>query len=107
MKKKTWFINLKENPVMSSILATIALISTLGGAVWSLGDRPPWASVERVAQIEQAMMRTRYSQVLGEIYKLQQIAKVRRLTPIEQQYLQSLETERRILACQLRIGPCQ
>ena len=103
-------MNSKSLKLTASVIASLGVI---GGAVWTLGDRPPWAGVERVAQVQQSlqdmgqsMQRTRYSQVLSEIGRLEEARRARRISQIESDYLGSLLIERKQLACQLRLEKC-
>jgi len=88
--------------VIHSILTTLTLITALGGAVWSLGDRPPWASIIRVSNIEQANMVTRYSQILEMLAKLGN----KKRSVEEERWYRSLLIERQVLACQLKLEKC-
>ena len=95
--------NLKDHPVIAGAVSVVTLLTAVGGGIWTLGDKPPWASVERVAQIEQANMRTRYSQVLADIARLQSKG---RLTIDEKRWLDSLLIEQQQLCMALKLPKC-
>ena len=104
---------IKRNPVLTTSISVVTLLAALTGVYIRLGDSPPWAGVEGVAQVQQSlqdmgqsMQRTRYSQVLSEIGRLEEARRVRRISGIENDYLGSLLIERRQLACLLRLEKC-
>jgi len=102
IKQKGKWYDLSGHPLVASLLSNVAVLGALGGSVWALGDRPPWAGIQRVSNIEQANMLTRYSQVLEAITKL----KNKKRTSEEQQWYNSLLLEQKILACQLKLEKC-
>lgn len=102
VKNKSFLINLKDHPMIATMLTNIAVIGTLFGGVYALGDAPPWSSVQRVMNIEQANMRTRYSQVLADLARLSS----KRRTPDEDRWFHSLLVERLMLCQQLRLPKC-
>lgn len=102
-QKSSNFLNLKNHPMIASMLTNMAVIGTLFGGVYALGDIPPWASVQRVMNIEQSNMRTRYSQVLSDLARLS----TKRRTPDEERWFQSLLVERLILCQQLKLPKCE
>ena len=96
----------KRSKLVNSAVAVVGFLTVVGGAIWGLGDKPPWAGVERVAQMEQYNQRTRYSMILADISRLLETKRRRALTPDEQRWLDSLTVERQQLACQLKIEKC-
>lgn len=96
--------------MITSAMTIVGMITLIGGAAYKLGDAPPWLGKEQFAQYQQqqSMMyaQARYSQVLEQIARLQNEQRRRQLSPIENDFLRSLLVEQRMLACQLRIGPC-
>ena len=104
--KKFRFVDINKSPVVLSLLGTVSALSIVAGAVWGLGDRPPWAGVDRVAQIESNYDRTRLNIVENQIIQLERDRQRRRLSQFEEDVLRSLHDERRILRCKLRLERC-
>ena len=89
------------------VSSTVGALAVIAGAVWSLGDRPPYASVERVAQVERRVDLNELNQVDVQIANLERAKQRQRLTPFEADLLARLYRQRKILACQLRIEVCK
>ena len=91
---------------MTLAASALALIGTISGGLLALGDHPPWASVERVAQIERRQDFGELNQVDAQIAALERDRRTRRLTQFEEDLLARLYRQRKVLCSQLRIEKC-
>ena len=104
---KSLFRTAKDNPIITAA-SIVTAISVIGGGALTMDSRYERRAEaqQRYDSLQQQYDRTRYSMVLADISRLTDTRQRRRLTTDEERWLQSLQVERRQLACQLRIEKC-
>lgn len=92
-----------EYPMISTAIGVVTLIGAIGGGLMALGDAPPYASRERVAQVDRRQDLSELNQVDAQIVALERIPM---RTPAEESLLRRLYLQRKVLCAKLNVPGC-
>lgn len=91
---------------MTTILTSLAIVTAIGGGFMALGDMPPWAGQERVAQIDRRQDLSELNDLDFRILALERDKATRRLSLAELNLLDRLKMQRKVLCAKLKVSGC-
>ena len=92
--------------MISTAIAVVSLIGAVGGGFMALGDMPPWAGMDRFAQMDRRQDLSELNDLDFRILALEREKATRRLSLAELNLLDRLKLQRKVLCAKLKVQGC-